>query len=441
MKKLGVLMLVSIVVGIILLLNVSNTLFVNQPAWMKLGDEDYRILFKKNGNALVYTALQESDKRKVAETIGNNPGIENNWNHSRPDIIEPPAFKILTKKNVLQDIHVMDTFSFQYQEFDGTNEVNFNVFNFYGDQVLSLNDPEYSNLSYGFIHSPDHKKGLIPTWSELWLIDSNKKIKKISSDTYNGKKYNDIQVDYENKLADSKSEGNSTVLWNNNPIFNTSATTIAYTTNRDSIETGGNSVWTNDIVNGEERKLLSGNGDFYNVLGWVNNEQILAEKWSNRNRSYLISDTTGNYHNIALEGTNPEILGIYGEKIVYVSDYSNPNHLLVGKIDQKNKSINTIYEKTIDGSVREWVDYIPFSEDGSKFAVLYLSDEQGNHSIFVADINSENEIIIDSFPIEKARIQDFYWIDNNRLLIHLLQYEHVPSTVSSWIYNLEGREK
>ncbi len=430
MNKKGALILVSIAIGIIIFLNMSNTLHVNQSEWMKLGDEDYLILFKEGGNALVYTALQDSDKMKIADAVGNNPNIVNNWIHKRPDIIESPIFKILTKKNLFEDANVIETFSLQYQNFYSVNEVSFNVFNFYGNQVLSLNDPEYSNLSYEFILSSDHKKGLIPTLSELWLIDSNKKTKKITSDTYNGKTYNDIQASYENKLADSESEGYATVWWNDSPKFNPSATSIVYTSNRDSIETGGNSIWMNKLVNGEELKVMSGNSDFLIVMGWINDEQILTEKWSNENHSYLLLDTTGNYYDLVLEGVNPEILGIYGERIIYLSDYSNPNHLILGKVDQKNKSINTIYEKTIDGLVREC------REDDSMLAVLYLADEQGNYNILVTDLNSRNEIIIDNLPIGNARIDDFHWLDNNRLLIQLLQYDHVPSTVSSWIYNL-----
>jgi hypothetical protein len=437
-NKKGLVLISSI--GLVLLVLLASSLFASQSKWTKLGSVNYQLLGTNMEEPLVFEALQDKDKLKIAEAMDKNPGVEKKWLRARPDIVPQLKFKNITADNNLNESLEAETFEANFENLGEAIKVKISKMSVNGKNVLIPADPEYSNLPYGLVTSEDNTKGLIPTLQGLWLVDATKKeTKKLTGDVFNGKSYNELTADLATRLMNSGSEGPATVWWNDNPMFNKSGSKIAYGTNRDCVETGGMSLWVYDIETGKEKPILKDNGqNFYKPLAWLDDELILAKRWDNGKPIYLIINTNGQTDVITLEGRNPELVRIFGDLIAYLPDSSTANKIMVGKIDFKSKTIKTLYEKNVEGLIQKWHGFNPFSPDGSKLAFIYVVDNQGTYQILVSDLEQKTETLVKKAPVSEARIQDFNWLDNNRLLVHVMEYGNIPTEISSWVYNLQG---
>jgi len=104
-----------------------------------------------------------------------------------------------------------------------------------------------------------------------------------------------------------------------------------------------------------------------------------------------------------------------------------------------SSSLASICKNKIDGVLR--CNY-SFDEKESKFAFLFAPTENDTiHNINIINLNDNNEILIKDLPKDAKQrtiINDFYWINSEKLLINLATVNAGLMENSSWIYRLEG---
>ena len=438
------------VVLVIVSLFVASRLFATNGPWIYMGREDYRLVPSGNGNFVVFNALQDIDARKIMEArsgIMTDSGVEiipegRNVNitfeEMRGKIIPALKFYEITLKNMIVELSKKETFEIPSPwKNRGQAEGKLKIIrlDLNGKSVLSEDEPEFSQL----ICSPDVTKYLI--WDErgLWVLGVDKNdLVKISTDTYNGKTYDELSAELLKYFRSKEIEGPATLWWNDNPIFSPDNSKIIYETNRDCM-TGGSSIWIYDFTTKEEHPLVKNeSGEYYRCDGWIDVTHIIVHRYYQNDKvSYFIVDISGHIEYLNIEGKQPVVLSVSDQGLIaYTSNYSESRDIMVIKLGQDN-SITELYNRTIVGMLRTY-DSKLMSPDGTRIAYLYAPDkDETSQNLVVADLRSGKETIIERVPT-KETIYNFSWLDDNRLLIHADKVTNGMHEVSSWIYNIEG---
>ena len=442
--------------AVILVLAIASSffalrLFATNGPWVYLGPEDYRLLPVKNGNFIVFNALQDIDARKVTEArsgtmtdsgveiIPKGKNVNITFKEMRGKIIPALKFYIITPKNTLLELSKKDTFEIPSPlknkgQAEGKLKI-VRLIGLNGKSALSEEEPEFSRL----VCSPDATKYLI--WNErgLWLLEVDKNdLTKISTNTYNGKTYDELKGELLKYFRSKGMEGPATLWWNDNPIFSPDSSKIVYITNRDCM-TGGSSIWLYDFTTKEERPLIKNeSGEYYRCDGWIDATHIIVHRYYRNDKvPYFIVDTNGWIKHLNLKGKQPAVLSVSDQGLIaYTSNYSESRDIRVIKVGQNN-SITKLYSRTIDGTLRLYKSEL-INPEGTKVAYLYAPDkDETSQNLMIADLKSNKETIIERVPTKEA-IRNFSWLDNNRLLIHTDKVTNGMDKVSSWIYNAEG---
>jgi hypothetical protein len=425
------------VILVIVTLFVMSQLFATNGPWVYLGSEDYRLVPSGNGNFVVFNALQDIDKQKITEARSGSTDIT--YEEMRGKIIPNLRFYSITPENTLVELSKKETFEIPSPlKNKGQVEEKLNIIRLHLNEknVLSEGEPEFSQL----INSPDNTKYLLTDGiRDLWLLESDtNNAVKISTDTYNGKTYDELSAELLKYFRSKGIEGPATIWWNDNPIFSPDGSKIIYATNRNCM-TGGTSLWIYDFTTKEEHSLIGNEGgEYYRCDGWVDNTHIVAHKYYQNNKvSYFVADTNGRMVPLNLEGKDPYVLSVSDQGLIaYTSNYSESRDIMVIKLGQDG-SITELYSRTINGTLRSY-DPELLSSDGTKIAYLYAPDkDETSQNLVVADLENNKETIIERAPT-KETLYNFSWLDDNRLLIHAFKVTNGMHEVSSWIYNIVG---
>jgi dipeptidyl aminopeptidase/acylaminoacyl peptidase len=464
--------LLSTIGLMIISLLIAIPLLASRDRWTYLGPEDYQLVAVGDGTPVVFNALQDRDKEKIRKTesgVMMENGVEimdkepkqikKRWEDDRPDIVPPLEFKRITPQNTIADVR-KEVFEVSYKlEGEGTkvwvwdDKRQTHVLSHVegetqsrkiaklfldGKTIVVPVNPEESSL----LLTPDKTKFWRFTDRGFWLVDVSGKATKLSKAEFNGKTYDELREELRKRLDLAGIEGPASVWWNDNPIFSPDGSKIVYMTNRDCIESGGSSLWLYDQASGEEQPLIKNvNAEHYRALTWFDNSHILyAAYYAKGEDGFYIADVTGNRGKLSLEGKEPHILGTYpGTLLVYTPDQSTSREICLVKVDLASKSIQKIYEKAIDGTLREPYSLSP---DGSKLAFMYAPDYDDTvQNLAVVDLESKKEIIAKEAPSkEGARtiLYDCNWLDDKRLLVRVTRVVNGTNEISSWIYSVEG---
>jgi len=413
--------------------------------------ENYQLLPSCNGSFVVFNALQDIDVFKIIEARSGkivDQGIEivpdnNNdimtFEEMRGKIIPALKFYVITPENKLIELSKEDTFEVQLpwkNEEQIEERLKIIKLHFDNSDILSEVEPEFSSF---FIPSLDNSSYLLNGTRGLWLLEeSTGSILKISSDTYNGKTFDELNVELQNYYRSKGIEGPVILLWNDNPIFSPDSSKIAYITNRDCI-TGGNSIWIYDCSTRKEYSLIKNEeGEYYSCDGWLDATHLITRKYFQNDKvSYLIVDINGFSQSLNLEGKDPYILSVSNQGLItYTPDYSELNEIIVIKINQDGSSTE-LYRRKLDGILR-FYDSELINSDSTKIAYLYTPrDNETSQNLVIACLKNNQETIVERTPT-KGKIYNFNWLDSNRLLVHTVIAENGMNVISSWIYNIEG---
>ena len=420
----------------ILLIAISLSASEKGPSWTYLGNRDYRLIAGTgNGLPIVFNALQEQDKTGIVEAVEKEPGIEDKWAGSRPDIIPPLEFRKVLG-NALADIKT-ESFEFPYEDLDGKKTAKIVKLYQDGRESLAPEDPECAGFE--IIPLPNNTRYMLPTIKGLWLVDSREKnAVKISKDTFDGKPYDQLKGELWQRSA---GDGSALLWWNDNPVSSADGSKIAYTTNRDCIARGGNSIWLYDLDTGEERVLISNtSGENYRCKAWVGSSCLIYQRFIGDTSDYFAADVTeSSTRKLQLKGGNPDLLAVHPRGVIaYTPDSSTCREIYAAMLDETGEDAGMVYEKSIQGTLR---DPYCFSVDGTKLAYLYAPDNNGTtQDLTIVDLESGKETTVKGTTKgQRSNLHDFNWLDNNRLLIHTSTVVDNQYTIYSWIYNLKRR--
>lgn len=442
---------VSLSILLVGLLVISFPIFAVNSPWTYLGSQDYQLTASVDGTSVLYNALQDADKEKIRNAVGGtmtpegleivsgSPSDSSNWRGQRPDIIDPVHFKKLAGSGLSEsDAAVFDV---NYEDVDGNKTVKIAKMTVNGKKVLTAADPEFANFK--LTASPDSRRYVIPSEKGLWSVNPESGASvKISKDQFNGKSYDELAKAHRELF--SAVDGPAVLWWNENPLFSPDSNFMVYMTNRDCLETLGNSIWVYDFSTGEERPLVQNtNGEQYVSIGWLDHSHLLYKQSVQDTARYFVSDLEGNHVLLNLEGADPVVLAVQCSGLIaYTSDYSASRDINIGKVDTNTGIISKQYEKSIDGALR---DPYAFSPDGTQFAYLYAPDsENTTQSIAIIDLTGNTEKAVNELPAAaKTRhmISSFDWFGNSKLLVRLNKVTKGLHETSTWIYDMEGGSK
>jgi len=234
---------------------------------------------------------------------------------------------------------------------------------------------------------------------DLWSIDNNGNLKKISKDSYNGIKKADIY----------KTEG-VYEIWADAPKYIPNTNLIIYRSSlgEDGIAERKTYLWIMDDE-GNNNHLVYEGALSTEVIGFLNSNEVLIY-----DDSKVIRFDLTNY-------TSKQILSE-----VHPHGLSPDRNIL---FYDANDHIGLKFLNITTGAEFEIVDiegglifngFFGWSPDGSKLAFMGVNSDTGKYSLVIASIQDKGKIlqIIDK-PIDKKRFSSSYfemkWLDNNTL--------------------------
>jgi hypothetical protein len=426
-----------IVVGIFIM---SLPIIAQEQEWKNMGDNNFILVY--DNLPVIFGGLQDIEKKIIGDKLqelyeGDPIKAEtwvNQWKGTRPDIVSPLKFYSLDLNKANQLNH--DIIELEFLNSQELSKVKFSKININGKEVLFPANPEDNPLPFGIISSNDKTKYIIPLIRELWVIDSSDftKPKKISSNTYNGKTWEELTLELQSILPED-TEANAVIWWNANPTISPDGAKISFVTNRDFNKGNEGSVWIYDMISKEEKKLTNNvSGEWYRIDGWIDNNSFIAKKYADSN-SYVLIDIEGTIKQLPLKGINPEVLAVNNNLIAYEPDASKDQELFVAEIDKKSGKIIEILHKEIEGYLIS--NSVSFNSTGSKLAFVYGVGNDGHRRLSMLDINKKEE----KEPKQSVlggRILGGYvkWLDEDRVLVHTskLNKEGLHN-ITSWIYS------
>ncbi|MEQ2130681.1 hypothetical protein QTP99_12010 [Caldanaerobacter subterraneus KAk] len=415
-------LLITVVILAIVAL-IAIPLLASAYQWTYLGPENYQLATTVDSIPIVFNALKDEASHLTFKKI--TP--QNTLIDLQEEVFEV-TFKLPgegTKVWVWDD--KQQTYVLSHIE-EETYKVKIAKLFVDGKTVFLSANPEEKPL---FL-TPEKDKFWYFTKKGLWLIDFNGNVKKLSEDKFDGKTYDELQEELIAKTGD-----NATLWWVDNPVLSPDGTKVVYMTNRDCIDSGGSSLWLYDLTVGEERPLVKNmRGEHYRAVGWLDNSHILyTVYYTNEKNEYYISDISGRYEKLNLEGKQPYVLGIYPNlQILYTSDYSASRDICLAKVDLATKSVKEVYKKTLDGVLRNSYSLNP---DGFRLAFMYAPDSDDTlQYLIVVNLNNKKETLIKRVPLPeglKTVLSSFDWLDDARLLVRVTKVIDGKNQISSWI--------
>lgn len=423
MKKKVILILVA---TLLVVFFVTNYFYATEGQWKYLGKKDYQLLYRIDNVPLVFENLQDADKRKIGEAIEKNPDVVKTWTGLRPNIV--PEFNV---KKILKDNNVgstqMEIIDIDFGETFGKKGKIAKIY--FNNKTILAADPDHT--PFRLIPSSDFSRYLIVHDDrELWFIDDPVKCipKKISKDTYEGKSISEL-------LKSISGRDDRLLYWISNPMFSPDGNKVAFISNRDCLDRQGSSIWINDLTTNNEYALVrSINGEYYNLIGWFDSENVLCVKYDKEGSTYYVIDMKGNIYGPFLN--DKDVVAIYRDgKIAYTDNSSKK--IYVSQYDFNNHDIKSIYDDAEINGEYLIKNSFHFSPDGSALSLAYAADTNGTLYIKIINLNNKKEIILKDSPSGEWFLFNNDWIDNTRLLVYTENWEKGVREVSTYIYRVD----
>lgn len=436
----------------LVVIGTASVLFLKAETtgWMRLSQDYLRVLKSRDGQILLYNALQESDLVAISgsdkirfdenglEIINSAKESNVALNDKRPVSIKPWNVQELTAQTKqISDINSISEFSFLYEDIDGKKEGRIKKIDVGSSSILAVSDPELESIN--FVPSPDGQKGIVWTSLGIWEISSEKESsRRLTEERYSGYSYGDLLEKQKISVTDSEIE--PFIWWNDYPSFNPDGSKLVYTSNRDVSSWKGNSIWYYDYSTKKEYLLLKNKmGEYYNIAGWLDNQHIICKKSLDNKKEFIVINLDGKMSDLGISGDDIEIMNISSNGyIAYTPDYSLSNELVIIDIITTG-GIQEIYRCSFDGIIQN-ISSLPagFSPDNEMYAlVLSPKDSALNHQISIIDLKDGIARRIDNIITGIASPQRFLygidWINESELLGYV--WENGDKT--TWIYSIK----
>lgn len=438
MKKM--LYVIIIIIASITFILSSILIVAEQGSLKKVSDERMKVISRSNAQAVLYNALQEN---QLAVLNGNNAkynaeGVLEEQNVLpdldvviRRDMLKTPMKINQIHKDLSKDVYSEDI-AIAFDTIDGTKTDVVKMATIGNEKIIIPNDPD--TRTYNFTSAENNSYGIIWTEKGMWKISTeNRSASKITDDRFNGKTYNDLRKEVQDKSSDDSKH----IYWNYNPKISKLSDTIIYTTNRETWQQGGNSIWIFKNNENKENVLIKNTqGEYYSIIGWCDKEAFIYAKYTDGRKQYFVSNSLGLSSDLKLEGSNPDILHLGDGVIAYLSEQNTQNQLIISSLNPQSGSTAVISKYIFDGRLR--LPCAGFSPNSNKYAFLYApNDNPTIRRALVININDNimSEIKEKNFTDIKI-IKSIYgveWNNDSELLI----LSGDENNVSTWLYNTE----
>lgn len=286
---------------------------------------------------------------------------------------------------------------------------------------------------------------------DLWIyhIESGE-LELLGDGSYMGKPYSQVyEAAYKQWGEESYVYSYAGVMASPNEQFLAFSSTLA------EVESDkGQEVYLYDMNEKTERLLLSGESkaENYTAKGWVNNRWLLCIKdvykmvdgvsQGVESREALLVNTAGERIILNLpDAGSPEAYSYLhtGNGIIVAAYGGDPAHIIALKA-RDDGSVQVIMDYTAMGG--SLINDAKISSLAARAAYLNAPDRNSaERELHVIDLQEKSERVISPPNIGEGvetSFGDFYWIDENRMLINIRESWEKQETVSTWILDLRA---
>ncbi|MFD0959630.1 hypothetical protein [Paenibacillus chungangensis] len=287
-----------------------------------------------------------------------------------------------------------------------------------------------------FIISPDGMQSYLAVDNALYAIHSDdKQLRRLSSDTYNGKTYEQL-----NELA-LKQSPHSGLVWNAGVIWNRDYTKLIYHSNKHNPnDTTGMALFAYDIKSGAEELITYTPGADYMINGWTAAGSMICTKVMHGSHlTTVVVTMDGEEFEVKLEGDAKQLYDARDGVIAYATHEGKGVTFHIAKLSESGH-MQKITSITLEGGYRQQGSE-GFSQGLKYFSILYAPDDKSfKREVKVVDLDTNEIIDIHTFPENvhsSANIISVSWLRNDALLIILSEDDASGAKqLSSWIYRL-----
>ena len=388
--------------------------------WSFVADESYSILSIQCDDPILIKRLQDSDYLKMGGSTGD------------ADVSGQEKDKrvVRTLKEDSTTERAKD-YTVAIKTLQGSDFVKMKQITT-GDMVIDVpQNPD--ELSVQFIITPDGEQSFLASDLGIWTVEL-KQAKKITADTYN-----DVSYD---ELAQQSAElyQENIVRWNENVIVDPTGTKLAYLSNKHDIYNEKNALYVYDLTTGIESISARDADAHYMLEGWLDSDTLLCMKISGDKTEYVAIPLDEEEVPLKLVGSEPFLYGVQDGLIAYAEELGSPKihfarYLGVDGLEEV-KTVKIGWQTRVRGG-----NY-GFSPDNTKFACLYIPDGNKNtRCIEVISLADKKKFKIDSMPGDSDFLKEFYWADNDNLLVIAGKENQGIVEESTWLYDLSGGDQ
>lgn len=442
------------IVGLIMALAVgfcvTATALADSSAWKIVDSKFYQALPVNSDTPLLVSVLQQSDYADIQNELYDdtrlNDALSSIANEENADSFEAENY-LRTDWMEVQDTLIKDRLTIRTlsettrSNTIDSNELTVNVISMSGVTPLEMRTIQMASATFvipqnlndfpaQFSITPDASHSIIATERGLWTINgADTNLQRIST-TYStdGQDYDEL-AELSNQLY-----GENIIKWNDNLVVSPDSQSIAYLSNRDNVITGGVDIYAMNLNSATEAKLTSSN-NYYTIVGWLNSEYLLCDKYEGDNHQIVAISLDGEETALPIDGFFPWVYAVKDNMIAFVP-FLDSNEVTIARFNPNTKSMDIQSTVTMGAETRLRGGNYGFSPDCSKFAAIVIpEDNPSGRFMGIYDIVSgEQSAISAPASIPGAYIHEFSWIDNTNLLVAVGDKADVLTT---WTYMLK----
>lgn len=408
---------VTAVISLALFLGVTlASCTADDKNWSFVADESYSILSVQCDSPILIKRVQDSDYLNQGSVQA--AGADD----------EAVSIRTLGEES---GINASKNFNVSISTLQGSDRVKMKEVTA-GTTTMALPDRP-DDLGLQFVITPDGQKSFLASDLGIWSVDAGQ-AKKITPDNYNSMTYD--------ALAEQSAElyQENIVRWNENITPDPTGTKLAYISNKHDIYNDTNALFVYDLTNGME-SISARSGDAnYMLEGWIDPDTLLCMKITEDKTEYVAVPLDEEEIPLKMIGTDPFVYAVKDGMIAYAEGLGSPElHFAkyLGTDGLKEvKSVKLGWQTRVRGGNNG------FSPDNSKFACLYIPEgSKDTRYIQVISLTENKKIKIDSLPGDSDFLIDFYWADDETLLVVAGKDNQGTVEESTWSYDLSGGEK
>lgn len=409
---------VAAVISLALFLGVTLASCTDDKNWSFVADESYSILSVQCNNPILIKRTQDSDYLRQG-----GKGIEAAGTDD-----EAVSIRTLGEDS---GIDASKNYNVTINTLQGSDRVKMKAVTSDGITMTLPDRPD--DLGLQFVITPNGQQSFLASDLGIWSVDASQ-ARKITPDNYNSMTYD--------ALAEQSAElyQENIVRWNENVTPDPTSTKLAYISNKHDIYNDTNALFVYDLTTGMESiSARSGNAN-YMLEGWLDPDTLLCMKITEDKTEYVAVPLDEEEIPLKMIGSDPFVYAVKDGMIAYAEGLGSPElHFAqyLGTDGLKEiKSVKLGWQTRVRGGNNG------FSPDNSKFACLYIPEgSKDTRYIQVISLTENKKIKIDSLPGDSDFLIEFYWADNQTLLVVAGKDNQGVALESTWSYDLSGGEK